>query len=221
MTAVPHDARRSFRHVRLLALQYTRQADPLELPTLAPEGGRTVADLWESQSTAVSDASGKASTAVERADANLLAEMAKERVASTLASSSSSSSGGGGGGGGGGSFMDSIKAATPMAVPEVRPRARSKRSEDEQIRADRRERMAQQGLVGEERESGWRARDRSDADSAPEADVPRSGSSGELQAMLGAGTVSESDADSSLSPEQFTLCAPAAPVLITLVLARA
>lgn len=219
MTALPDDARRSSRHVRLLALQYTRQADPLELPALAPEGGRTVADLWESQSTAVSDASGNASTAVERADANLLAEMAKERVASTLASSSSSSSGGGGGGGG--SFMDSIKAATPMAVPEVRPRARSKRSEDEQIRADRRERMAQQGLVGEERESGWRARDRSDADSAPEADVPRSGSSGELQAMLGAGTVSESDADSSLSPEQFTLCAPAAPVLITLVLARA
>lgn len=170
-------------------------------------------DLWRSQSQSSRDENGAAGLAVDRADANLLAEMAKERVASTLQSSSSGSDGGRSGGGGG-SFMDSIKAATPMATPEVRPGMRSKRSEDEQIRASRRERMAQQGLVGEERDSGWRARDRSDDQGKPTAasaaqDGPRS----KLQAMLGASTATGSHASAEMSPEQFTLCASSFSVL--------
>ena len=109
------------------------------------------------------------------------------------------------------SFMDDVRNSTlsqagaPAAPGGTRSRT-SKRSEDEQIRADRQRRMEQQGLTGAGREAGWRAADRSDGSGASASEALTDGTK-ELSRALGARMPDAVPADTQYTAEQFTLYA--------------
>jgi hypothetical protein len=116
-------------------------------------------------------------------------------------------------------FMEAINSARPMATPEARPGQRSQRSEDEEIRVSRQQRMHAQGLSGRGQRSGWRAEDRSGGAGLEGQDTrasePRAWTegpgdgTGHLRGLLGSrkqSTAASADV-AAVTAEEFTLCA--------------
>lgn len=160
--------------------------------------GLTLADLWK-ESDADGDSSSTKSAAA--ADQSVFTELAKIQAQTLVDSVGGAGKGHSGRSKGRSSFLDSINVAetptgNPMPYPTARP-ASSRRTEDEQIRASRQQRMEEQGLDGSA-DTGWRTGEES---STKPGDVTGARDFSELLRP----DSSESDADTSLSAEQFTM----------------
>lgn len=176
----------------------TSQSAP-PVPTAAgATPGLTLADVWQD-----SDTDGSAPSAAAAADQSVFTELAKVQAQTLVDSVGGAGKGSPGRSRGRNSYLDSINVAdapsgNPVPHPSARP-APSRRTEDEEIRASRQQRMEEQGLDGSA-DTGWRTGDES------------TNTSGEVTGAKDFSELlrpdsSDSDADASLSAEQFTMCA--------------
>lgn len=160
--------------------------------------GITLADVWKE-----SDADGSSNpSAAAAADKSVLTELAKVQAQTIVDSVGGSDNTGTGRSKGRNAFLDSINVADSPSgnpTPTARP-VRSRRTEDEEIRASRQQRMEEQGLDGSA-DTGWRT-----GDEAPNTSGKVMGAR-DFSELLRPDS-SDSDADVGLSAEQFTLYVP-------------
>jgi hypothetical protein len=168
------------------------------------EPGSSIDKLWATQEAtpAAADAPTPPEGVVSRAaaaDAAVMLELAKERISGSLGGATSGS----GASRKPRSFMDGIRNAKLMPTPATmlgpaRKAPQSARSADERIRADRKERMRQQGLTGADSATAWRAADRSGDGGAAREALPDGTS--QLSRMLDAQRSGAGCAPSALCP---------------------
>jgi hypothetical protein len=159
-------------------------------PSNSSPGGRTLADVWQPHPS---------ETSAEDADNSLLQELKNrtQRIVDSAGSGSAAQTSSGPK-----SFMDAIRSAgqvisNPVPGAGTPPRM-SKRSEDEEIRRTRQQRMAEQGLDGSAK-TGWRTGDKNDEGELSEAE-------NFSQLLRQPSSDSESE-QGPLSAEQFTMYA--------------